>query len=442
MQLNQRQLEELIEKNFELECFSLTLKQNSNSSPIVFNGPGCFKLEDDGRLSLKMYDALQNSGMPDMFDLAFNNKPGVAPEDDYYSLTAIDAHGNSWVHPRLYIRNGLFQTPRGTIVRATIPYIKSLRDVSHYVPGSCADVLVRGDFRLPYNRYCDSEGGSSLCMLEFSIGDIQFTARQCEGYLTIGLSSEGESVDQEFVSSLMIGMGIAIGRKIQPAYFIVAKGGCREAYIDGTKSLKGLSVMQPLVEVFYGKDRQLIDFLNYFVANKRNHHDHLISYWNRLYFVPDIVTDVAALVLTVNIEGMIKNYFRDGREPAAEFIGFVSVAKKALKKTKLPAMIKPRLQSYLGGLKELSTANVLKQLVVEELIDGKHVESWNSLRHSLAHADNVSSDAKSLEDFVGHINNCFDLFYRLIGLSIGYSRVDDEVHEMLREESAEVASNQ
>lgn len=171
MQLNQKQLEELIEKNFELECFSLTLKQNSHSSPIVFNGPGCFKLEEDGRLSLKMYDASQNSGMPNMFDLAFNHKPGVAPEDDYYSLTAMDVHGNAWVHPRLYIRNGLFQTPRGTIVRATIPYIKSRRDVSHSVVGSCADVLVRGDFRLPYNTYYESEGGSSLCVLEFFIGD-------------------------------------------------------------------------------------------------------------------------------------------------------------------------------------------------------------------------------------------------------------------------------
>lgn|GEM_PF-2273445 len=442
MQLNQKQLDELIEKDFELECFSITLKQNANSSPVVFNGPGCFKLEEDGRLSLKMYDASQNSGMPDMFGLAFNHKPGVAPEDDYYSLTAMDVHGNTWIHPRLYIRDGLFQTPRGTIVRAPIPYIKSQRDINHSVTGSCADILVRGDFRLPYNTYYDSEGGSSLCVLEFFIGDIEFTARQCDGYLGIGLSSEGETIDREFINSLMTGMGIALGRKVQPAYFIVAKGGRREAYIDGTKSLKGLSVMQPLVEVFYGKDRQLIEFINHFVANKKIHHEHLISYWNRLYFVPDIVTDVAALVLTVNIEGMVKNYFREGREPSAEFVGYIRIAKKALSRAKLPAMIKPRLQGYLGGLKTLSTASILKQLVTEGLIFSEHVESWKSLRHSLAHADNVSSDAKSLEDFVGHINNCFDLFYKLIGLSVGYSWVEEGVCEGSWEDGSEVISIQ
>jgi hypothetical protein len=71
-------------------------------------------------------------------------------------------------------------------------------------------------------------------------------------------------------------------------------------------------------------------------------------------------------------------------------------------------------------MKKLSTTNILRELVSEGLITDAQVSSWTALRHSLAHADNGPDSADDFAKFIDNIYNCMSLFYRLIGLSVGY----------------------
>lgn len=71
-------------------------------------------------------------------------------------------------------------------------------------------------------------------------------------------------------------------------------------------------------------------------------------------------------------------------------------------------------------MKKLSTTNILRELVSEGLITDTQVSSWTALRHSLAHADNGHDSADGFGKFIDNIYNCLSLFYRLIGLSVGY----------------------
>ena len=178
--------------------------------------------------------------------------------------------------------------------------------------------------------------------------------------------------------------------------------------------------MEPLVPVFYGKTEGFVEFINLYVKNRTVTHDPLINYWRRLYYVSDIITDVAALVLTVNIEGMIKNYFSQNRTPSAEVLGYIKLSQKTIRKTKLPSATKDRIQQGLGNMKKLSTTNILRELVSEGVIADAQVLSWTALRNSLAHADNGPDSTEGFEMFIENIYNCLSLFYRLIGLSIGY----------------------
>jgi hypothetical protein len=139
-----------------------------------------------------------------------------------------------------------------------------------------------------------------------------------------------------------------------------------------------------------------------------------------LNVVSSLITDVAALVLTVNIEGMIKNYFSDERFPSEDVVSDVKTSIDIVNRSGFPDYTKVRIITSLGNMAKLSVSNILKVLVVEGLIDSDQVKSWNKLRNSVAHADNLANDRSAIERFVDDIGNCTSLFYRLIGLSVGY----------------------
>jgi hypothetical protein len=87
---------------------------------------------------------------------------------------------------------------------------------------------------------------------------------------------------------------------------------------------------------------------------------------------------------------------------------------------KLPGSTKSRIKNVLGAMKKTTAPNILRELADEGKISAQHVKSWNNLRHSLAHAANMESDLATLDLFIEDINKCLDLFYHLIGLSVGY----------------------
>ena len=179
-------------------------------------------------------------------------------------------------------------------------------------------------------------------------------------------------------------------------------------------------MIKPFVDVFPYKAGKLISFVDHYVNNREEKHRYLVYYWRRLYHTSSQIGDVAALVLTVNIEGLVNNYFSSGRTPSDLLLGEISYSKSLIKKLKLPGSTNSRIKNVLGAMKKLSAPNILRAMEAEGIIEAAHVKSWNNLRHSLAHAGNTESDSIAMQLFFDDIENCLDLFYRLIGLSVGY----------------------
>lgn len=431
MNFNEKDTEKVVGRSLVLECFDMTLKQNTESSPVVIQGVGSLEFEPDGQLGFKLYDASKSSSSAEMSGYFFDRPEGLVPEARYYSLSTIDEHGVEWVHPKVYIDGGLHATRMGIIVSGNVPYIRAKKLRRNPIKGSGAEIHIRGQFNLPFNDFKDGKYGyTSLSRLRFNLRDVEVVISQFEGHLEIELGSDSEFVTLEFVTGFLEGLGIAIGRDVTPAFYQVVIGEKVDAYIHGGGDIKGVGVIEPMVEVFYNKEHQLVGFLNAYVESRSSIHDHLVSYWNRLYRVPDMVTEVAALVLTVNIEGMVKNYFSQNRTLPPEILQDICETKRALKFIQLPDYTSSRINSYLANLGRHGTAGILKELAKEGVIKDVEVKSWSALRHSLAHADNISSDFGSINKMVSDIHNCINLFYRLIGVSVGF-----DINEFVKVES-------
>ncbi|MHC8293871.1 hypothetical protein [Pseudomonas sp. LB3P58] len=420
MNFNQSNIEELVERTLTIECFDIRITQNSDNSPFSFKGPGSIALQADGTLLLNMYDADKKTDMAGMMRLFFERNAGIVQENEYCSLSAIDEKGSTWIYPRLYVNDGLRAGPHGTIINLKIPNLRTSKIPRKPFDLAQAEIIILGRFTLPFNKYEVSNGYSTLTLLEFSTDEFEFRASQKAKHLKIDVTARSSDIDQNFIAKLTEGLGIAIGRDTSPAYYCIGSGNNHESFLNGNADIKGLGVMEPLVQVFYGKTEGFVEFINLYVKNRTVAHDPLINYWRRLYYVSDIITDVSALVLTVNIEGMIKNYFSQNRTPSAEVLGYIKLSQKTIRKTKLPSATKDRIQQGLGNMKKLSTTSILRELVSEGVIADAQVLSWTTLRNSLAHADNGPDSTERFEMFIENIYNCLSLFYRLIGLSIGY----------------------
>ena len=423
MQFNNADIEKLVSRTLIIECFEITLTQNSESSPLIFNGPGSITIEPDGKLSLKMYDATKKSSMSEMMRVAFYQGTGVVAESEYFSLCAKDSSGNLWFAPRVFINDGLQLTPHGTIINFYIPEIRT--DRAHRrvdLDGlSIANIVISGRYRLPFNKFEDqADGSASVTGLEFEIENGEITLSQKAKHLAVDIVSKNLEIDHDFIIKISEALSIAIGREAWPAYYRVYKSGMLSSFINGKSDVSGLGMVRPLVDVFPYKTAKLITFVNQYTNNRKKEHDHIVYYWRRLYYISSKVTDVAALVLTVNIEGLINNYFRDGRAPSDKIMGEIGLSRKLIDPLRLPGSTNSRIKNVLGAMKKLTAPNILRELADEGRISTAHVKSWNNLRHSLAHAGNTDSNPAAINVFIEDINNCLDLFYHLIGLSVGY----------------------
>lgn len=423
MQFNNAEIERLVNRSLVIECFEITLIQNIANDPLGFSGPGSITVQSNGRLSLKMYDASKKSGMSGMLRVALYNEVGVVGESEYYSLRATDASGNLRLAPRVYINDGLRLTPHGIIVEFDISDIRTERIRSRQdLDGiSIANVVVVGNFRLPFNKWQDqADGSSSVSALDFEIEGVSLKFAQKTKHLEIEVESSTRGIDHQLLMTISEAISIAVGRDVWPAYYRVYKEGVITSFISGKSDIKGLGMIKPFVDVFPYKTAKLISFVDKYVNNRQEKHGYIVSYWRRLYQISSQLGDVAALVLTVNIEGLIHNYFSLGRAPSDTVMAEIALSKKIIKPLKLPASTKSRIKNVLGGMKRLSAPNILRELEKNGVIEAAHVKSWNNLRHSLAHAGNADSDTDTIGLFFVDIENCLDLFYRLIGLSVGY----------------------
>jgi len=423
MQFNNADIERLVSRTLIIECFEIELTQNTDDSPISFNGTGSIKIEPDGKLSLKMYDSTKNSSMSQMMHIAFHHGTGVVAESEYFSLKAKDSNGNIWLAPRNYINDGLQLTPHGAIVEFHIFDIRTerARHRTDLNGTSIANVIIAGSYRLPFNKFEDQpDGSSSVTGLEFRIESAEITISQKAKHLTLDIISTSVQIDHDFIIKISEALSIAIGREAWPSYYRVYRDGMLSSFLNGKSDVSEEGMVRPLVDVFPYKTAKLITFINCYIKNRKKEHDHIVYYWRRLYYISNKVTDVAALVLTVNIEGLINNYFREGRTPSRTLLGEINLSKKLIRPLKLPGSTNSRLKNTLGGMKTVTAPNILRSLADEGQILEAHVKSWNNLRHSLAHAGNMESDSTTLSLFVADIYNCLDLFYHLIGLSVGY----------------------
>jgi hypothetical protein len=418
MIFSQSEIAELISQDIEIECYEIRLTQRTDKDPLIYRGSGTIYFNADGRLTTKLNDPMQKSNLA-LLKRTFLTA-GIVSEADHFDFEATDGAGNTWICERIFIYNGIHATPYGTTVTAELPLIKSSK-ITKPVQRSYVEIALHGTLNLPYNLYIENQRqGKDLTGLEFEIHQSKFQITQHKDHLLIRIDSKDLCVDQNYICNVLDGMALACGKELPLVYYTKSATSTYEKHIHGFGRRSPEPQLEPIVPLTYFRPEQLSRFIEAFVNNRTRQHDHMMFYWRRLASTTQL-DEVAALVLTVNIEGMIKNYFSNLYTPAEKLINEIRLTKNRLRKVKFPSSTKSRIGNALGGMQKLSPQAILREMEKEGIVSKLHVDSWLSLRNLVAHADNLKSDEVSVTNFYNNLYLCMDLFYVLICREIGYT---------------------
>ena len=105
--------------SFELDCLHMELVFRNLETPASYLGPGRIFQAPDKQLRFTLY-------APNAEPRSFPDLPvGVRiPPEAYWSLSAIDYYGRTWRCPGVLVTPGWSQLGRGSILTATLAYIK------------------------------------------------------------------------------------------------------------------------------------------------------------------------------------------------------------------------------------------------------------------------------------------------------------------------------
>src|ERR1700723_1793983 len=88
-----------MDRGFSIERPDIVLRQNSEASPVVYEGPGSIYQTPDGELAFKCY-ARGKGDFRALGRLLGSNAPKegqIIPRDQYFSLKALSLRGEEWL---------------------------------------------------------------------------------------------------------------------------------------------------------------------------------------------------------------------------------------------------------------------------------------------------------------------------------------------------------
>lgn len=420
---------ELIDRKITLECFQITLTQKSKLDALRFSGPGCIYYDKQGDLRIKLYDRTKKSSNGKMLRLFFSAKAGIVPEEDYFRLRAKDEKGNIWTAGRIHLNDSYNTTPFGTVFDIKLETLTCTRKNRQKIEDYHGTVVIRGNRQLPFNKFIDNNGSSSLRGLQFDLSTMSVDIEQRQDSIRIFFRSNKRKITTHIIQSFLDAFSIASGEKTEVIYFQTTHSNKTFTAVYNFRET-GISKLPSLTSMQYHEPQQLQGFIDAFMSCPNGLTTNLLTYWRRLT-ESSKYSETAALVLCTNIEGMIKQHVPKEESANNQLATIIKETKKAIKTLRLNDKIHARIMQTVSDLDKKGVGARLRDMQASGSISPAQVTAWIELRNSTAHADLLGSEGTEIINFYNNQTLCIELFYYLIGRAIKYAGARNEITKRL-----------
>lgn len=421
MFIDEKRVQSLTAKKFELDCSNISLTQQVSDSPIMYSGPGTIYQDENGVLNLKAYHTTKDIKKEFSFRFQHHTPGKIIGREKYFCLEAVDMFGYLWVSENIRVSGDISFLTGGQVIKTTIREIRH-QDERQSSPGSSLSMVVLGDYEIPCKERKElPNGGWGLNRTTTVVKEIVLELRKYENHLRINASAESGFHDEHFEKKLIEALSIILGKPISSLISVFSKSGQRITTIRSIDSTFQNNALLSSIKHSDPSDLEFFKtFIEKYVSSIKTPYSELFGFWHKVNQSWQAGILNASLSISVAIEGLLKTYFKESGLPDNEILKEAEEAKSYIKTLAIGARIKNMLFSNIGQFKAGSPKNALHKLVLNGCFPDYFVESWIKLRNRSAHADQLDLDRESRQKLIDETFTCLTLFYILIFLVIGY----------------------
>ncbi|EOI3556008.1 hypothetical protein ACMSZQ_002312 [Cronobacter dublinensis] len=415
MHLSKDKFEEIMAGSHSLEFVDLTLQQQKEESPQVFNGSGFFYYKDGNPYLKFLHNELnsQHKAFPTYSNLDVGTLIG---EEYFFELTATDLDGNTWHAINIDPFPGIKASQQGIRIDCKLHELKMINTNDH--SQFSTTFFVPQKLRIPCNKFQElGEYGSRRTRSSFDLNGIKVTILLEDNYTKIELISETEfSLDD--ASTILESFSVASGLLLTPALIIFQGSKSKEFVFRKIDSRYNLQLMEFIPRSHPYHLKEWITFSEAYIKTFQNDKT-FYYYWVKIFNAHQADLENETLSLTVSIEGLVNKFFSQLKKVDTEFRDLCNECLPEINKLNINDRVKKSIVALLQRSGSASVKGALFSLVEAGIIPKELVDDWAKARNKSAHAEQFHKD--SWQENIRKYTSCITLFYFLLSYHINYT---------------------
>ena len=424
-----------LDRGFSIECPQMVLRQNTEASPAVYEGPGSIYQTPDGELAFKCY-ARTKGDFQALGRLLGSNASKVGqiiPRDQYFNLKAVSMRGEVWLGERVLPDVSQGVDGDQIVTGGLYELVKRVDDPTACDQKAYVSLNFAESFDFPGNtqrttrtflKGVQTSFSGDWSSAVFSAAELKCELHKHHG--TVFLSASSES------SMLPPNVDMRICEALEFTFFVPARWVVREVR-EGPRYMAALRPFPKIKAKQSGRPpikfssapsesdvwRLFAKYLEYVLP-------HSESRWHPLSEDVHVVVtgdagslDAGLLALSVSVEGALLVGFANLATPDDRLHHQIAAATKLVCDSELDGSFKERLKGSLGAMNTPRAKDKLRALVDLGLIRKELMDCWASIRNSTVHASDI--DPTEIGELYGRYQTALTLFNELVILIVGYT---------------------
>jgi len=408
----------LKQRKLELDCFEMTVVQNSSAKPICYKGRGYIRQGENDTLSFKLYASeTKNTDAFANLKQAFGAASGrLFADDEYYTLAARTSDGAQWTTDRVLIDCDWTSFASNPIVTGGIFFLSAEKAT----PSGTHSIRVYffDDVELPYTLMSKTEidGRASFTrsLAKFMVGNIEFSVRrEAFGFLVEAKSATvlDEHLDTRIQESMRYITGKNVAARVILRNGLNERTEIRSAPARAAKTHLDPPLLPNHIGSFEDGWRLFSSYIKYVMETSPHPYMHRSSYY--LYNACEASAgsfDLWAVGVSVAVEGLANLIPRQiTREEKRTLVKLRKSVVDHILSYPCFQSFAERVKGLFGMMFNVSVRDRLKPLVESGNVAAEHVDAWSELRNKHVHPKDI--DLRKLTS--GDYQEMLDLIHKV-----------------------------
>lgn len=432
--IKEKELEELKNGTWQLDCPNMKLSKKADSSEDVYFGGGYIRRKEDGELSFKLYSE-RNVELSNFFGTRSVKSGELIPPEEYYELVVTDSTGREWESKNILASTGGFAGGKGSVTSGLLEELKHTSKENMRSGSKKSGLSIRffEEFDIPANVSTTVETSvgkrqtgmtSSMNVAKFRSCGYDFEISRGDDMVGLRVLSNSRKLPEQLEVRVVEALEFVLGRLLEWAVLEKFEDGLETFRIKrGRLSASKWRIGPPLRFIKTDPSGVVWNLYDKYLGHILSY-DQIDKYHPLSVFVRRTIQGSAGSIETesleigVSVEGIVHTEFANVGILSEVETKELEDALRIIEKSEIAEGLKKRITGAINSWQETSATDRLLWLIESGVIARVEYEAWKKLRHPSSHGR--LPNLRDFQEFVDLCHTATVLLYKLIFHAIGY----------------------